>query len=199
MDIPVLCLDTCIVLDILRDPTRKDVRVHEHEASLALLSAARSGTALEILVAEQVSREFLDNVEQVQQDARQSIGALIKDISKLNTLVALYGTLCPIDLGHWNGHDKRSRKTADRWFQISTTVRESSDTVSNAFLRLNQARSPARKGKQSMKDCVILETYAGTHEVSAGQGTNRDRRIRFLQHQGLRRRRQDDDQGRHQG
>lgn len=159
MDIPVLCLDTCIVLDILRDPTRKDVRVHEHEASLALLSAARSGTALEILVAGQVSREFLDNVEQVQQDARQSIGALIQDISKLNTLVALYGTLCPIDLGHWNGHDKRSRKTADRWFQISTTVRESSDTVSNAFLRLNQARSPARKGKQSMKDCVILETY----------------------------------------
>ena len=159
MDIPVLCLDTCVVLDILRDPARKDVRVHEHEASLALLSAAQSGTAFETLVAEQVSREFQDNVEQVQQDARRSIGALTRQIGKLNTLVALHGTLRPIDLGHWKDHDQRSRNAAERWLQVGTTVQQTTNTVPNAFLRLNQARTPARRGKQSMKDCVILETY----------------------------------------
>ncbi len=73
MDTPVLCLDTCVILDILRDPARDDVRVHEHEASLALLSAAQSGTTLQALVAEQVNREFRDNAEQVQNDARQSL------------------------------------------------------------------------------------------------------------------------------
>ncbi len=159
MDIPVLCLDTCVVLDILRDPARKDVRVHEHEASLALLSAAQSGTALETLVAEQVSREFQDNVEQVHQDAKRSIGALTRQIGKLNALVALYGAPRPIDLGHWNDHDLRSRNAAERWLQVGTTVRQTSNTVSNAFLRLNQALTPASRGKQSMKDCVILETY----------------------------------------
>ena len=159
MDIPVLCLDTCVVLDIVRDPARNDVRVHEHEASLALLSAAQSGTALETLVAEQVSREFQDNVEQVQQDAKRSIGTLTRKVDKLNALVALYGTLCPIDMDHWKDHDQRSRNAAERWFQISTTVRQTSNTIPNAFLRLNQARTPASRGKQSMKDCVILETY----------------------------------------
>ena len=159
MDAPVLCLDTCVVLDILRDPARDDVRVHEHEASLALLSAAQSGTVLQAVVAEQVSREFRDNAEQVQNDARQSLGRRTREIAKLNALVALYGTSRPIDLAHWDDHDSRTRQVADRWFEASTTVLESSSTVSNAFLRLNEARSPARRGKQSMKDCVILETY----------------------------------------
>ena len=159
MDTPVLCLDTCVLLNIVRDPARDDVRVHEHEASLALLSAARSGTMLQALVAEQVSREFRDNVEQVQNDARQSLGRRTREIAKLNNLVALYGTSRPIDLAHWDDHDSRTRRAADRWFEASTTVRQSSGTLSNAFLRLNEARSPARRGKQSMKDCVILETY----------------------------------------
>ena len=159
MDTPVLCLDTCVILDILRDPTRGDVRVHEHEASLALLSAAQSGTALQALVAEQVSREFRDNVEQVQNDAMQSLGRRTREIAKLNALVGLYGASRPIDLAHWHDHHSRTRQAADRWLEASTTVRESSSTVSNAFLRLNEARSPARRGKQSMKDCVILETY----------------------------------------
>ena len=159
MDIPVLCLDTCVILDVLRDPARNDVRVHDHEASLALLSVVQSGTILEALVAEQVIREFRDNVESVQQDARRSLRRRTQEIDKLNTLVALYGTLRPIELSHWTDHDKRARNAADRWLHVSTVIYETSDTLSNAFLRLNQARSPARRGKQSMKDCVILETY----------------------------------------
>ena len=172
MDIPVLCLDTCVVLDILRDPARKDMRVHEHEASLALLSAAQSGTTLETLVAEQVSREFQDNVEQVQKDARRSIEALTRQFDKLNALVSLYGTLRPFDLAHWKDHDQRSRSTAERWFQVSTTVRQTSNTIPNAFLRLNQARTPASRGKQSMKDCVILETYLDHIQSLRARGWN---------------------------
>ncbi len=33
------------------------------------------------------------------------------------------------------------------------------DIPSKALARLNQARTPARKGKDSMKDCVVVETY----------------------------------------
>ena len=178
MDIPVLCLDTCVVLDILRDPTRKDVRVHEHEASLALLSTAQSGTALEILVAEQVSREFRNNVEQVQQDARRSIGALTRQIGKLNTLVALYGKLRPMDLGHWKDHDQRSRNAAERWLQVGTTVRQTSNTVPNAFLRLNQARSvtcvtamgTARSANRRTRVIQVTDAVAGKVRNRAGLG-----------------------------
>ncbi len=158
LDIPVLYLDTCVVLDILRDPARSDVRVHDHESSLALLSTAQSGTVLEVLAAEQASLEFRENVEQVQREARRSLVRRMREIRKLNELSALYGRSRPIDLAHWSNHDKRARKEAERRLQVSATLRETSDAVPNSFLRLNQARSPARRGKQFMKDCVILET-----------------------------------------
>ena len=54
-NVPILCLDTCAILDILRDPTRRDVHIHEQEASLSLLQATESGSNLETLIADQVS------------------------------------------------------------------------------------------------------------------------------------------------
>ena len=159
MDIPVLCLDTCILLDMLRDPTRKDVRVHEHNSSLVLLTAAQSGSAFEVRLAEQVEKEFLDNVDEVEEDARRRVKKLQDSVEKLNSLVSLHGTSQPIELHHWNGHEARCRSFSDLWRQAGTIVKQSDITLDNAFRRVTQARTPARRGKQSIKDCVILETY----------------------------------------
>ena len=48
-NVPILCLDTCAILDILRDPTRRDVRIHEHEASLGLEYAPNMAAAKHLL------------------------------------------------------------------------------------------------------------------------------------------------------
>ena len=159
MDIPVLCLDTCVILDMFRDPARSDSRVHEQESSLRLLEAAESGTHLAALIAEQVTFEFHDHADLVQEAARKSLEKQKTKIAKLNSIVAVYGPPGLIDLNNWNDHDRRCRDTANRWFQAGTKISQSPDTVNKAFLRVNQARTPAKRGKQSMKDCVILETY----------------------------------------
>ena len=157
MDIPVLCLDTCIILDMLRDPTRPDLRVHDHEASLALLNAAESGPGVETLVAQQVGREFRDNADRVEDEARNRIAKRRADIDSLNRLVS--GPPGRVDLTHWSGHEARCRRLANRWLKVGTEMPDSKDIVSRAFLRLNEARAPAGKGKDAMKDCVVLETY----------------------------------------
>ena len=38
---PIICVDTCTILDILRDPTRKTVRENEQRAAIDLLIAIR--------------------------------------------------------------------------------------------------------------------------------------------------------------
>ena len=126
--------------------TRPDLRVHDHKASLALLNAAEAGPGIETLVAQQVGREFRDNADRVEDEAR-------------NRLVSLYGAPGRVDLAHWSGHEARCRRLADRWLKVSAEVPDSKDIVSRAFLRLNEARTPAGKGKDAMKDCVVLETY----------------------------------------
>ena len=157
--VPVLCLDTCAVLDIMRDPTRDDIRTDEQKASFKLLHAAESGTQLTVLVAEQVHKEFLDNVDDVQKEAQRALSKFRDLAYKLNELATLHGTAGQVDLDHLNGYEIRCRKVAERWLNVATLVPDSQQIVSRAFKRVNQPRTPARKGKASMKDCVILETY----------------------------------------
>ena len=43
---PVLMLDTCMLLDIIRDITRQDVQLHNVKAAMAMLQASETGTDL---------------------------------------------------------------------------------------------------------------------------------------------------------
>lgn len=143
----------------MRDPTRDDIRIDEQKASLKLLHAAESGTQLTVLVAEQVQKEFLDNVDNVQKEAQRALSKFRDLAYKLNELAALHGTAGQVNLDYLNGYEIRCRKMAGRWLNIATLVPDSQQIHSRAVGRVNQPRTPARKGKDSIKDCVILETY----------------------------------------
>lgn len=158
-NVPILCLDTCAILDILRDPTRRDVHIHEQEASLSLLQATESGSNLEALIADQVNTEFQDNVQKVEEETEDGLSNLRDQIDKLDKLATLHGSPGQVDTNHWKDYAIRCRNVAERWLKASTPVSQSDQIVVNAFQRVSQARSPAQKGKDSMKDCVILETY----------------------------------------
>ena len=154
-----LCLDTCIILDVIRDPTRSDIRTQEQIASMDLLHLAECGEDLVVLVADQVHEEFLANVDTVQKDARNALSKFRDLASKLDQLSDLHGAPGRIDPSHLDDHEVRCRNVANRWLRTSTPIPQSEQIVSRAFKRVTQARTPAKKGKDSMKDCVILETY----------------------------------------
>lgn len=158
-NVPILCLDTCAILDILRDPTRRDVHIHEQEASLSLLQATESGSNLEALIADQVSTEFQDNVQKVEEEVEDGLSKLRDQIDKIDKLTTVHGSPGQVNTNHWKDYAMRCRNVAERWLKASTPVPQSDQIVVNAFQRVIQARSPAQKGKDSMKDCVILETY----------------------------------------
>ena len=168
-NMPILCLDTCVVLDIMRDPTRDTIRLHEHEASLALLRAAETDKKLIVLVAEQVREEFEDNVDKVQEGAEKAMMKLRNQINKVNGLVTLHGASGSINLNHWKDHEVRCHEVANRWLQIGHLVPRTEQIISRAYFRSTKAIPPARSGKDSIQDCVILETYlARVHELRQG-------------------------------
>lgn len=74
---PVLCVDTCTILDVIRDVTRETVNLADVQAGLLLLHAAETQTKLVILMAEQVSAELSDNLSDVEQEAERKLGKLI--------------------------------------------------------------------------------------------------------------------------
>lgn len=55
--LPILCLDTCAILDVVRDPVREDAHAEDHAASLAL-NTKDFGGPRGLGIAEDIVEEF---------------------------------------------------------------------------------------------------------------------------------------------
>ncbi len=156
---PVLCFDTCTVLDLMRDPTRPSIRVHEQYAALDLLGAMEGNTALVALMAHQVEIEIQEHICKIEAEAAQALKKLCDQIKQLEAAAAAYGRTGQADLSHLDDYVPRSRIIVDRWIKAAKQAEQGTNIPSQALIRLNMARTPAKKGKDSMKDCVVIETY----------------------------------------
>lgn len=156
---PVLCLDTCTMLDLMRDPTRETVRAHERQAALDLLVAVEGRNGLVALLANQVWHEFGEHVQAVQDEAAHAIAKLKAQLGRIDAVAVVYGSIGAANVAHLDDHVTRARAIVDRWIKAATPARQGPDIPSLALARLNKAQTPARKGKDSMKDCVVIETY----------------------------------------
>lgn len=157
-NVPVLCVDTCSILDLMRDPTRDTVLVRDRRAAIDLLSAGESG-ALVCLLAEQVAFELAANLPEVQRDAEQALATLKSQLNRIDEVAIAYGSSGRADISHLDDHVVRALGVVNRWEEASIKATQSAEIAGRAFVRVNQARTPARKGKESMKDCVVIETY----------------------------------------
>jgi PIN domain len=156
---PILCFDTCTVLDIMRDPTRETVHHHELRAALDLVTAMETGITLVGLVANQVRLEFNNHADAVADEADRELGKLRKKLARIDALAAVFGGAGRTDLRHLDEYVIRARAVADRLMAAAISVPGSPEIPSRALSRVNQARTPAQKGKESAKDCVVIETY----------------------------------------
>jgi hypothetical protein len=168
-DKPILCADTCSILDILRDPTRETFGAKDAEAALALVDAFDRGLA-HCIVAEQVRLEFADHVEQVETETTKAVSTLQRRMLHVYRLAMTMGATGTLDLSVVDDHAARSRAIAERFLACGTTLQTQDDIVTAAFRRMTQTRTPARRGKDSFKDCIVVETYLAFAAGRRSQG-----------------------------
>lgn len=175
--VPVLCIDTCSILDVMRDPTRETAKPHERQAAIDLVAAAESGRLI-CLMAEQVAIEFSVHDQPVQDEAERNLRKVREQVERINNLAAVFGAPGIIDFTHLDDHVGRARAVVGRWLAKLDKVVPSPLTPSRAFARVNAGIAPARRGKESSKDCLVYETYL--EAVSALRGTGVTTPIVFL-------------------
>lgn len=156
---PVLCVDTCSILDIIRDITRDTAQLADAKAALSLLTAAQTATTLTVLIAEQVGIELAANVSFVEQEAEAAMKRFIAQATRIQEIAAAYGATGSLTTGHLDGHVARARARLDQWQHAAQLVLTDAGIQQRAFARVNGPRTPSRKGKDSMKDCVVVESY----------------------------------------
>ncbi|MFC4292727.1 PIN domain-containing protein [Sphingorhabdus arenilitoris] len=156
-DLPVLFVDTCSILDIFRDPTRKTAKPHEMQAAVDVVRAAEMGT-IHCFMAEQVKTEFTEHDLRVQKETIEKLKMARDQIERANKLATVFGVTSNVDLTHLDDYVDQARSVVERWLTKLQTIIPSQDVHRRAFLRVNAKRAPATQGKESTKDCLIYET-----------------------------------------
>lgn len=175
--VPVLCIDTCSILDVMRDPTRETAKPHDRQAAIDLVTAVESGQLI-CLMAEQVAIEFSDHDQPVQDEAKRNLKKMREQVERINKLSAVFGAPGIINLAHLDDHVIRARAVVGRWLANLGLVTPGHQVPAKAFVRMNAGLAPARRGKDSSKDCLVYETYLEV--VSALRGTGVTTPIVFL-------------------
>ncbi|BBB59544.1 hypothetical protein UNDKW_1271 [Undibacterium sp. KW1] len=167
---PILCFDTCSILDVMRDPTRESLNPLEIMAALDLLNKMEEGVELIGLIATQVRFELSEHLNRVEDEARDSIIKWQNRTQKINAVSVALGATETTNLSHLDSHVARARAVVDRIIQAGKLFAQPLHVTEKAFARLNQARTPAKKGKDSMKDCVVIETYLSVVDTLRSSG-----------------------------
>lgn len=161
--VPILFLDTCIVLDIVRAPIREAIGVHDIAAVHTLIErATRTPPEVSLVINQQVHGEFLTNIDEVEKDVVRSLKTLGDQLSGVLTRMSALCSTVQIP-GNVNllslGFPKIGRQLADKLLQSSIVLEDHEDELRKALHRVNFAHPPATQAKQSFKDCLIIESY----------------------------------------
>lgn len=141
----------------MRDPTRENIKPNDRRAAIDVVTAAEQGR-IECFMAEQVATEFSQHDQLIQQEAEGKLHKFRDQLSRVNNIVGIYGSISLLDTSHFDSHVIDARKIVGRWLTQLNTVSPSDRAIKKALARMNAGRAPARRGKESSKDCLVYET-----------------------------------------
>jgi hypothetical protein len=160
VDLPTLMNDTCFLLDVIRDPTRDTVKEANCAAAVTIAKAVTGpNPGIVSCVAAQVHLELAEHRVGIEQEAAKALSKAADRFRRMDANFRAFGGAGSTDMAHLHGHGAQTSRVLDPWLKASETVAQSADVPLRALDRVNLARTPARKGTQSMKDCVVVETY----------------------------------------
>jgi hypothetical protein len=159
LNTPILCLDTCSILDLIRAATNEKFNATDSIASLFLLEKMEGGKSLKALLAEQVHIELGENIANVQKEAENALDKWRQRLDKVNSIMQTFGADSIAELSHWDNHVARAAQIANRMASATVRAQAPSDMPQRVFSRVNRVITPAKKGKDSHKDCIVIETY----------------------------------------
>lgn len=160
-DVPVLCFDTCSLLDVMRAPTRDDIQVDEREACVSLLNRAEHHRQLISLIATPVYDEINYHKEKIHVENGESVKNLQTQMRKVDALHRVFGGSGAASVYHLDEHSFLARSYFDRWMAVQNHVTPDADAEQRADLRVANRRAPSALRKESRNDCMIVETYLG--------------------------------------
>jgi hypothetical protein len=159
---PIIFLDTCIFLDIVRSPIRDEIKLNTVSIAAKLLEMASScPRQIWLVTSETVEKEWFSNIEQVKSETEKSIRNLQ---SKRERLLSVANSLTNIDYEY--GQVETSINLAESLMGASKSLLDACVVIiperehsAKAMDRVKENIPPASRGKAEPKDCEIFEVF----------------------------------------
>jgi hypothetical protein len=112
-----------------------------------------------ILVCEIVRAEILEHLDQLESECIASLEKLDVGVERIVSIFTAMGlpTVAPAKLAE-SGFSTAARGMAERLLRAAHVVQDDEQSKVRAMNRVSQSIAPARRAKQSAKDCLIVET-----------------------------------------
>jgi len=155
---PVLCLDTCVLLDVVRAAHRAQLDLMDvvHRLSQTI---ATTPDRLQVVVTSLVLREWAQGVEEVQQEASRWLAATDERISDIHRAWERIGkplaNAAPVYGGA--GLVEELTDLAKALINAAMVLKEDGDCVARAVHRVKWKKRPSHK--REIKDSIHLEHY----------------------------------------
>jgi hypothetical protein len=157
----LLFLDTCLLLDVIRAPVRENIGTHDVHAVLTLNERRNASPAsLQFAITQQVKDEYAEHVDAIEAETVRSLDKLIQQTNGMLTSIAAFGigAALPHPLTIQSLVVTKAVRTIVDDIVNSCVIVPHNVADSHAALgRVQQARPPATRAKQSVKDCLIIE------------------------------------------
>ena len=182
---PILCLDTCAILDLARDPGRNEVTENEQLSSLSLLERVRRGE-LTSVTTETVHREYWQNAKKVREETEEGVLNILQygrdhpSRRKLTALVSIFDLHDPeLEIAP-ETYAVASSFMSSQWLIYSIKLSETDFIIKQAKVRDTNNLAPSHHAGNALADCTILETYIWFANQCRVQGLPMDKRILFV-------------------
>lgn len=159
---PILFIDTCLFLDVLRAPVRENVSADSAKFSNELCARANASPRLVWLVtSETVVQEWQDNLAGVKDEVERETLKLEK--KRLHFWSAAQHAT---GATHQSGPSERALNLTNQLEVVSKDLINACAIISpndshlvGAMTRVKSNMAPARRGKSEPKDCEIFELF----------------------------------------
>lgn len=159
---PVLFLDTCAILDVIRTPKQESIQNAVISVTNEIfIKASREPKQVWIVATTMVINEFNEKLETVEDELVQHVKKVDRELEKLRiTANSLFSSsqIEPLKFQNLKIPDAL-RKIADNLLETSIIIARENDCKLRAGDRVIDGKRPSQKGKEEYKDCEIIEHY----------------------------------------
>ncbi|MGL6434838.1 PIN domain-containing protein [Aeromonas caviae] len=162
--LPMLYIDTCIFLDIIRSAVRENINSDSAKFAQSLIARANSNSrSLWLLTSATVEMEWHENVAGVLEETEREI---LKLESRRRHFLSAADAVTSMRYQH--GQVESALDLANKLKSVAETLLQSCAIVIpedahllGAMNRVKQYFPPAKRGKAEPKDCEIYELFLG--------------------------------------